>query len=129
MQNRFTKARLLDKRFQSEPPQAPRVDIYMKEMFNIWDAHVIFDKIMPKLEHENDGIIFTVDAAPYYMGECSHILKWKPEELNTIDFTAIPLTKQIQNDGINIWSLHTKGIEEGKLGSLFDFICMSKEED
>ena len=70
MKNRFTKARILSKHFQKQQDQIknPPVDIYMKEMFNIWDAHVIFDKIMPKLEHENDGIIFTVDAAPYYMG-------------------------------------------------------------
>ena len=78
-------------------------------MFNVWDAHVIFDNIMPKLEHENDGIIFTVDAAPYYMGQCNHILKWKPEHLNTIDFEAVPLARdKIRDDDMNFWSLHNQ---------------------
>lgn len=91
----------------------------MKEMFNVWDAHVIFDLIKNKLEHENDGLIFTIDAAPYYMGSCHHILKWKPEHLNTIDFNAFPISKTPLNDTF-VWSLHTRH------GDLFDFICLSK---
>ena len=88
-------------------------------MFNVWDAHVIFDLIKNKLEHENDGLIFTIDAAPYYMGSCHHILKWKPEHLNTIDFNAFPISKTPLNDTF-VWSLHTRH------GDLFDFICLSK---
>ena len=102
----------------------------MKEMFNIWDASVIFDLInRKKLEHDNDGLIFTVDAAPYYMGQCDHILKWKPLSLNSIDFTAVPLLRQSApvND-INIWTLHTRAREPGQLGTLFDFICMNKAD-
>lgn len=95
----------------------------MKEMFNVWDAHVIFDLIKNKLEHENDGLIFTVDASPYYMGQCKHILKWKPEHLNTIDFNAVPLVKgRVPTDDNNFWSLHTRH------GDLFDFINMSKAD-
>ena len=51
-------------------PVEKRVDIYMKEMFNVWDASMIFTNLMDKLEHENDGIIFTVDACPYLPGTC-----------------------------------------------------------
>ena len=122
MQNRFTKARILEKHTPSQD-RIPPVDVYMKEMFNVWDAHVIFDLIKNKLEHENDGLIFTVDASPYYMGQCKHILKWKPLHLNTIDFNAIPLVRaRVPIDDINFWSLHTRH------GDLFDFICMSKAE-
>ena len=67
VQERFTKARMLRKLVPNQD-NIPPVDVFMKEMFNIWDAHVIFSLIKNKLEHENDGIIFTVDAAPYYMG-------------------------------------------------------------
>ena len=70
---------------------APPIDVFMKEMFNIWDASTILKNILPRLEHENDGLIFTIDASPYYMGTCPHILKWKPFHLNTIDFNAKPL--------------------------------------
>ena len=57
-------------------------------MFNIWDAHELFPKLLQanKLEHDNDGLIFTVDDCPYYPGTCDQILKWKPIELNSIDF-------------------------------------------
>lgn len=60
----------------------------MKEMFNIWDAQYLMSHFIDagKLEHENDGLIFTVDDCPYYPGTCSEILKWKPVELNSIDF-------------------------------------------
>ena len=103
IQNRFTKARLLRKVVENKE-KVPIVDVFMKEMFNIWDAHVIFSLIKDKLEHENDGIIFTVDAAPYYMGVCPHILKWKPLHLNSIDFSVELLC---QTSEIYIWSLHT----------------------
>ena len=90
IRNRFTKARIQ----QSHMPaiaSVPKIDLFMKEMFRVQDAHVLFDHILPKLEHENDGLIFTVDAAPYYMGVCPHIWKWKPMHLNTIDFIARPV--------------------------------------
>lgn len=59
----------------------------MKEMFHIWDAFELFALIeSQKLEHENDGLIFTVDQCPYYPGGCDQILKWKPIQLNSIDF-------------------------------------------
>ena len=35
------------------------VDIFMKDMFRAKDVGEIFDKIIPKLQHENDGLIFT----------------------------------------------------------------------
>ena len=83
IQKRFLPARCL-------PPlqdnRLPCVDLFMKEMFNVWDAHELMLKVIPKLEHENDGLIFTVDACPYYPGTCEHIFKWKPIHLNSIDF-------------------------------------------
>ena len=82
---RFLPARVL----QSNPDaKLPCVDIYMKEMFHCWDAHQLFEKLLDsgKLEHDNDGLIFTVDECPYYPGTCEGIYKWKPIELNSIDF-------------------------------------------
>lgn len=38
------------------------------------------------LKHGNDGLIFTSAIAPYRIGTCDKMLKWKPPELNTIDF-------------------------------------------
>ena len=59
----------------------------MKDMFEARHTPIIFEKIIPKLLHENDGVIFTKNQCPYYPGTCTEILKWKPLELNTVDFT------------------------------------------
>lgn len=60
----------------------------LKDIFLEKDTKEIFTQIIPKLPHENDGLIFTKEFCPYYPGTCEEILKWKPQELNTIDFEA-----------------------------------------
>jgi len=104
----------------------PRIDIFMKEMYNVWNAGVIFDNILTKLQHENDGLIFTVKAAPYYPGTCEHIFKWKPMHLNTIDFNVVPLVSKHTQGACwyeHVWQLQTRDFE------IFDFIVFSPEED
>jgi hypothetical protein len=93
----------------------------MKEMFHVWDAGAIFKHILDKLQHENDGLIFTIKAAPYYPGSCEHIFKWKPMHLNTIDFNVVPLPAVPGFE--NVWQLQTVD------GEIFDFIAFSPEED
>ena len=51
---------------------------------------------------KNDGLIFTVDACPYYPGTCNEIIKWKPPHMNSIDFEMKPLG---QFRGDRIWGL------------------------
>jgi hypothetical protein len=46
------------------------VEIFMKEVFRAGDVRGICEKIIPKLPHENDGLIFTMDAYPYFPGTC-----------------------------------------------------------
>lgn len=41
IRNRFTKARLI-KNLKAAPLGVPKIDLYMKEMFRIQDAHVLF---------------------------------------------------------------------------------------
>lgn len=41
------------------------------------------------LPHEKDGLIFQPLSSPYTGGTCSNILKWKPPELNSIDFHLV----------------------------------------
>ena len=38
------------------------------------------------LEHGNDGVIFTPIMEPYQCGTCKTLLKWKPADMNSIDF-------------------------------------------
>ena len=94
-------------------------------MFHIWDASVIFEKILNRLQHENDGLIFTVKSAPYYPGTCEHIFEWKPMHLNTIDFNVIPLSPNglTKSWYQHVWQLQTVD------GEVFDFIAFTPEED
>ncbi|KAJ3128570.1 Dcp1p-Dcp2p decapping enzyme complex alpha subunit [Nowakowskiella sp. JEL0407] len=45
----------------------------------------VFDSI-PHLHHKSDGIIFTSKTAPYRIGTCEDMIKWKPADENTVDF-------------------------------------------
>jgi hypothetical protein len=66
--------------------------LYMKDVFEVWEVqnlkHLV-DEEKGLLLHENDGLIFTVEAVPYYPGTCQEIVKWKPSHMNTIDFEMI----------------------------------------
>ena len=46
----------------------------------------MFQDILPNLPHGNDGLIFTCTKTPYQFGTDQHILKWKSENENSIDF-------------------------------------------
>ena len=62
--------------------------------------------MIPHLNHENDGLIYTKVDNPYRVGRDDNIIKWKPPHLNTIDFLLIP------NESFNV----EKGdVEKGSL--------------
>mmetsp|Transcript_43301 Transcript_43301/g.57296 ORF Transcript_43301/g.57296 Transcript_43301/m.57296 type:complete len:229 (+) Transcript_43301:526-1212(+) len=128
IRTRFTKARLLKNQTPTHNQQesaVPKFELFMKEMFHVQDAHVLFEHILPRLEHENDGLIFTVDAAPYYMGVCPHIWKWKPMHLNTIDFNVrpLPIANATGDSLVEVWALYCSN------GELFDFIVFEEASE
>jgi mRNA guanylyltransferase len=45
-----------------------------------------FQDPLRKLKHGNDGIIFTPVVDAYVPGTCQSLLKWKPSNMNSIDF-------------------------------------------
>ncbi|KAI9480373.1 MAG: mRNA capping enzyme, catalytic domain-containing protein [Benjaminiella poitrasii] len=69
----------------SDPEKIPPFTIELKKMERSYGLHVVFDQI-PKLKHKSDGIIWTPVKYPYTSGTCEKLLKWKPPELNTVDF-------------------------------------------
>lgn len=119
---------------QVRRPGLPVIDIFMKDMFDVADVEGIFKYIIPNLQHENDGLIFTMNACPYYPGTCQEIMKWKPTELNTVDFELKPLPSSVNCK--NIWGLYSFGVDkrgpydEGrKYSILFDLMFLKSEEE
>lgn len=63
--------------------------ISMKHMSFSYDLLKVANSL-DKLPHMSDGLIFTPVTAPYYVGgKDSLLLKWKPEEENSVDFKLI----------------------------------------
>jgi mRNA-capping enzyme len=66
-----------------------------KEPFSVrrkdfWDVamtkNLLSEKFTQKLGHEPDGLIFQPKMEPYVCGRYDDVLKWKPSELNSVDF-------------------------------------------
>ncbi|XP_047544524.1 mRNA-capping enzyme [Vanessa atalanta] len=57
---------------------------------HFWDVTItkqlLEDKFIKTLTHEPDGLIFQPAVDPYVAGPCESVLKWKPSDMNSIDF-------------------------------------------
>lgn len=73
------------KRYPDERRYLP-FEMLFKAMDKPYGIQSMFYEKMPNLPHGNDGLIFTCKDTPYVMGTDEHILKWKPEHENSIDF-------------------------------------------
>jgi mRNA guanylyltransferase len=61
-----------------------------------YNLPVVF-QVMESYRHKTDGVIFTSAGAPYELGTCEKMLKWKPADENTVDFIVTS-----QPDGFHI---------------------------
>jgi mRNA-capping enzyme len=57
-----------------------------KPFWDVTQTRMILESYMPKLCHETDGLIFNPANEEYMTGQCDNLLKWKPHELNSVDF-------------------------------------------
>lgn len=64
----------------------PMITLTLKKMWKPYSIAQILEIEIPKQIHGNDGLIFTPVDDPYMPGTCDRILKWKPSDLNTVDF-------------------------------------------
>lgn len=60
--------------------------VELKQMQFSYAVEMMFRQILPSLPHGNDGLIFTCRSTEYKHGTDHNILKWKPENENSIDF-------------------------------------------
>lgn len=103
----------------------------MKDIFEVWECGSIFNLIDPSkdlLMHENDGLIFTIDACPYYPGTCNEIIKWKPPHMNTIDFQLQFLGKYAHDTKDMLWGLYVRDGKNLFMFSFFVFDCKDPKE-
>lgn len=63
----------------------------LKQMWKPYGLRELFERVIPAQGHENDGLIFTPVNDPYLAGTCHRLLKWKPSEMNSIDFMIVEL--------------------------------------
>lgn len=74
---------------------------------NVFMGSDIIMKNIDSKPYKNDGLIFTPMNEPYPINKkWSKLLKWKPAELNTIDFFSV---KRI-NEGKEIWELYVQHV-------------------
>lgn len=72
--------------------------VELKAMQFSYAIEMMFRQILPGLPHGNDGLIFTCRSTEYKPGTDPHILKWKSENENSIDFRLSLEFPQIQPD-------------------------------
>lgn len=73
------------RKFPEEQGHMP-FTLSFKQMEYAYALDKVFSQVIPRLHHGNDGLIFTARTSPYTCGTDTKILKWKPAELNSVDF-------------------------------------------
>ena len=86
LQNEVMKPRDILKRKKPEAVGCEPFTMKMKQMFKTYHLRHMFEVVIPGLKHDNDGLIFTPVHMCYIPGQWKKLLKWKPGNLNTIDF-------------------------------------------
>lgn len=85
------------KKWSDDAAMLPFV-VERKKMELAYGIEKMFMEILPNLPHGNDGLIFTCKSTPYQFGTDQHILKWKSEEENSIDFRMVLGFPTVQPD-------------------------------
>ena len=102
-------------KFPQELEHLPFV-IDFKQMHFAYGIEKMFNEILPNLPHGNDGLIFTCVGSPYVHGTDENILKWKPENENSVDFRMHLQFPMIDPDSD----------DEGQDGSYPDYTAMPR---
>lgn len=110
--------------YLSEHPnmrEQEKFELRLKPMYRCKDTRLLFTDIIPKLQHENDGVIFTPVDMPYKPGTCFDLLKWKPLKHQTIDFRVDVKFRQ------RIGYAHLNLADHGSL-TFNDYMTLSDQE-
>lgn len=75
--------------------------VELKQMQVAYGIEMMFREVLPRLPHGNDGLIFTCRNSEYHPGTDPHILKWKPERENSVDFRLSLDFQLIEPDAVD----------------------------
>ena len=92
------------------------VTIQLKRFFPIRDVYHFYTEYMPKLTYKTDGLVFTPIDEPMRKGTHETMFKWKPRDMNTIDF-------QLKRKG-DKWSMYIQ--DRGRL--IFESIIQHNKD-
>ncbi|CAE7212746.1 TTF2 [Symbiodinium sp. KB8] len=81
---------------------ADNVQLMLKDFFELWQLGEV-TAIASELPHGTDGLVFTPVMVPYVPGTVPALLKWKPAEMNTVDFKL-----QVIQEGDSTRNMHVK---------------------
>ncbi|XP_041969031.1 mRNA-capping enzyme [Aricia agestis] len=82
--------------------------VALKQFWDVSLAHqLLSERFTRTLAHEPDGLIFQPSKDPYIAGACDQVLKWKPPDMNSIDFL------------LKIVEIKKEGMLPEKLGYLY----------
>ncbi|MCJ1411810.1 Dcp1p-Dcp2p decapping enzyme complex alpha subunit [Ptychographa xylographoides] len=87
----------LYKKYPEEIQWLPFI-VESKKMEFSYGIEMMFREVLPNLPHGNDGLIFTCKNTPYKPGTDPHIIKWKTETENSIDFMMTLLFPMLEPD-------------------------------
>ena len=113
------------KRFPEEVQYMPFL-LEFKSFQLGYGAEMMFKDVLPKLPHGNDGLIFTCRTTPYHYGTDKHILKWKPSDINTIDFQLNMEFPLMEPDADDIAAGVTEPFTDYDAKPLFHLSCQGR---
>ena len=73
--------------------------IRIKKFFPTSQINIFFNDYFPTLTYKTDGLVFTPVDEPIRIGTHETMFKWKPKDMNTIDF-------QVKRRGKTTWGLY-----------------------
>lgn len=126
---RFEAERRFEESFGREAP----LRVFTKDFFRAKDARVLVEKLATHalLAGHIDGLILARQRFPYLPGRSPGNLKWKPEELNSIDFLLAENPRyaaqkpELFPRGFGVFELYI-GRSDGLM--LFDFAFLDAQE-
>jgi hypothetical protein len=89
------------------------MEVYLKDFFRSSQVDYVWNHIRPLLPHQCDGLIFTAVSSEYVIGANQGILKWKPAQLNTLDFS-------VKSTDRGVYELYTQGRVLEKFAEMSD---------